>query len=392
MNADRYTEAGGAEVERSIADLVAAVVERARSIEGLDALLLGGSLGRGEGTVTIGPEGPALASDVEVYLVGPHSSLRAAASQLQAHFARRSGPEVSAAWLHPEMLREGRAKNLSRRPSRTIRLYELGPDAARTLIGTPPDVFAIDPASLPLGEGIRLVLNRLAEASVPLATESPEAHRWNDKILMACGDTLLLASGAYTARYRDRAGRLADLPEPWPMPDGWRASITPAYERKLSGPGSRDGSEQPVQTAAIVRATLGDAVERVTGAPLEPLASFPRRFVVAGARRPELLRYLPPIGPSASYEGAILLARAWRGGRRPTLRAVGQGLLGRPLSLALQSSALPLYLGIVGGDSALLRAAAESLVWAGLPRAEVDGASTPAVLADVLRRHWQVAT
>lgn len=174
------------------------------------------------------------------------------------------------------------------------------------------------------------------------------------------------------------------------MPQGWRAAVTTAYERKLSGSGGGEGEQDGADE--IVLATLGEAVERVTGTPLEPLLSFPRRFVIAGARRPELLRYLPPLGPAASYEAAILLARAWRAGRGMTVKGVGQALLGRPRSLALQASALPLYLGIVQRDDALVRAAAESLGWAGLPRAEVAEPSHPAALAEALRRHWLVAT
>ena len=389
MNAGPYTEPGNPDVERMIDALIADIVDRAQSIDGLEALMLGGSLGRGEGTVTIGRDGPTLASDVEVFLVGRRPSLRQAAGELQAGFDPRSGPEISAAWLHPDMLRLGRAKNQSRRPSRTIRLYELGEEATMTLIGSPPEVYAVDPATLPLGEGVRLVLNRLAEASIFLATESREAGRWTDKILIACGDTLLLAAGAYTARYRHRADRLAGLREPWPMPPSWRESITSAYERKLS---SFAGDEVERRTDEIVLATLDAAVERVTGEPVEPLPTFPRRFVVAGARRPELLRYLPPRGPAAPYEAAILLRRAWRAGMRPTARALAQALLGRPLSLALQATALPLYLGIVRRDDALVRAAADSLRWAGLPRAELAGARRPAALAEILRRHWLVAT
>jgi len=391
MTVARYTESADPAVERSIGELVAAIAERARPLEGLEALMLGGSLGRGEGTVAIGPEGSELASDVEVYLVGRPSSLRSGARDLQSHFASRSGPEVSAAWLHPDMLREGRAKNLSMRPSRTIRLYELGPGSSRTLIGNPPEVLAIDPATLPLGEGVRLVLNRLAGASVELATASAGASRWTDKILMACGDTLLLAAGAYTARYRDRADRLAMLSEPWPMPRGWRDEVVSAYERKLSA-SALDATAGRVSADVIVLATLDAAVARVTGAPIEPMSSFVQRFVAAGARRPELLRYLPLIGPAATYEAVILLARAWRAGRQPTARALRQALLGRPLSLSLQASALPLYLGIVRRDGRLTRAAAQSLEWAGVARRELGRASEPAAVAHVLRRHWLVAT
>ena len=252
MSTSRYTEGGDPVVERSVADLVAAIVERARPIAGLESLLLGGSLGRGEGTLATGPDGPTLASDVEVYLVGRGSSLRSAASELQGHFASRSGPEVSAAWLHPEMLRKGHAKNLSMRPSATIRLYELGPGGSRTLIGTPPEVFAIDPATLPLGEGVRLVLNRLAEASVVLATESPDAGRWTDKILMACGDTLLLAAGAYTAqisRSSPSAGRIARAMADATRLEG-RGRVGVRTEAVRTGGPKREGSSSSRRTRA----------------------------------------------------------------------------------------------------------------------------------------------
>jgi len=385
----RYTEAGDAGLERSTSELMDAIVARARDIEGIESVLLGGSLGRGEGTTVHEPGGDRLASDVEIYLVGRASSLRSAARGLEADLASRHGAEISAAWLHPDMLRRGRAKNLSWRPSRTIRLYELA-TGSRTLLGTSPTVRPIDPATLPLGEGVRLILNRLAEAAPELATGSGDAARWTDKILIACGDTLLLATGAYTVRYRDRVARLAAMDAPWPMPEGWRGAVIAAYERKLSGSAADDGDARGDD--GVVVATLAAAAERVTGQPLEPIDSFPARFVAAGARRPELLRYLPPIGPNATFEGLVLLARSWRAGHRVTARMLGRALAGRPLSLALQATALPLYLGIVRAEPMLVRAAGEALVWAGLPADEVGAADEPARLADLLRRRWSVAT
>jgi hypothetical protein len=385
----RYTEAGDAALERSISELMDDIVERARAVPELDSVLLGGSLGRGEGTVLHGPGGDRLASDVEVYLVGRSPSLRGAARRLEADLAANHAAEISAAWLHPDMLRRGRAKNLSWRPSRTIRLYELAM-GSRTLLGSPPAIHRIDPATLPLGEGVRLVLNRLAEAAPELASRSPRAARWTDKILVACGDTLLLAKGAYTVQYRDRVARLNESDAPWPMPDGWRGEVTAAYERKLTGSAADAGAAPDAD--GVVVATLAAAVERVTGEPLEPLPSFPRRFVVAGARRSELLRYLPPIGPKATFEGLVLVARAWRAGHRVTSRMLTSAVAGRPLSLALQATALPLYLGLARADPALVHAAAEALVWAGLPAGEVRAADGPVALARLLRHRWAVAT
>ena len=173
------------------------------------------------------------------------------------------------------------------------------------------------------------------------------------------------------------------------MPPHWQATMTSAYERKLGGAASGDPA---VDVAEVVLATLGSAVERVTGEPLDPLTSFPQRFTRAGARSPELLRYLPPFGPPAVYEGVVLLTRALRAGQRPGPRAVVQALRGQPLSLALQASALPLYLGIVRTDDRLLSAARTALASAGLPSRAVAAADGPAGLAELLYRHWKVAT
>jgi hypothetical protein len=131
----------------------------------------------------------------------------------------------------------------------------------------------------------------------------------------------------------------------------------------------------------------------VAGTPLTPLETFVPRYVRGGVRNRDLLRYLPPIGPGAMYEALVLLARAARGGHRPTPRALAGALLGRPLSLALQAASLPLFLGIIRGDAALVRVAADGLRWAGLPSAAVStAAEDPASLAQLLRRHWSVAT
>jgi hypothetical protein len=298
-------------------------------------------------------------------------------------------PDVSAAWLHPNMLAKARGKNLSWRSSRTIRLYDLA-EGSRTLLGTAPRIQRIDPATLPLAEGVRLVLNRLAEGTEDIVERSADADRWSDKILIACGDTLLLANGAYTVRYRDRVSRLVDLQTSWAMPPGWRTDVLAAYERKLGGRSDRPPGLERI--ADLVVATLSHATPPAAGTTVAPLTTFVPRYVIAGARRPELLRYLPPIGPSATYEALVLVARAARAGRRPTIRALRGALLGRPLSLVLQAASLPLFLGVVRDDRSLLDAAAAGLRWGGVPSAEIAGATDGLSLSRLLRRHWAVAT
>jgi hypothetical protein len=390
VSADRYTERGDATLESTIGEILSQAADRVRAEPGLEALLLGGSLGRGEGTVEHGPDGDRLASDVELYLVGRSSALRDAARRLEDSMKADGWGDVSVAWLQPDMLASGRGKNLSWKPSRTIRLFDLA-HGSRALVGSPPSIHAAAAGELPLAEGVRLVLNRLAEAGLEVAAETADAGRWIDKILIACGDTALLGAGSYTVQYRDRMARLERLDPPWPMPDGWRADLVAAYERKLGGTGSEPVSHRRVDELVI--ATLGGSVVTVAGTPLTPLETFVPRYVRGGARNRDILRYLPPIGPGAMYEALVLLARAARGGHRPTPRALAGALLGRPLSLALQAASLPLFLGIIRGDAALVRVAADGLRWAGLPAAAVStAAEDPASLAQLLRRHWSVAT
>lgn len=390
MSADRYTERGDAALESTIGEILSAAADRVRAVPGLDALLLGGSLGRGEGTVEHGPDGDRLASDVELYLVGRSSALREVARRLEASMKADGWGDLSVAWLHPDMLASGRGKNLSWKPSRTIRLFDLA-HGSRALVGSPPSIHAPVAGELPLAEGVRLVLNRLAEASPEVAAGTAEAGRWTDKILIACGDTALLGAASYTVQYRDRMARLERLDPPWPMPEGWRADLVGAYERKLGGTGSEPVGLRRVDE--LVVATLRESVVTVAGTALTPLETFVPRYVRGGARNRDLLRYLPPIGPGAVYEGLVLVARAARGGHRPTSRALAGALRGRPLSLALQAAALPLFLGIVRDDAGLVRVAADGLRWAGLPAAAVTAAARdPASLARLLRRHWSVAT
>ena len=341
MSRRSFTESADPAVERAVEQTLAVVLKHASRLADVESVLLGGSLGRGEGTVLDG----SLRSDAELYLVGRSSRLRRAASVLEEEVnARGSTPEVSIAWVDPRRLEAGWAKNKSRRPSMTIHLFELA-QTSRVLVGRRPVMFTIDPARIPLAEGIRLILNRMAEVAPLMASQHPDRGRWLDKILIACGDSLLLAAGEYVASYRDRQNRLATISPPWSVPDEWRAIIHSAYARKLSG----QGDEVPVdRVAEVASAVLREAVERSMGFAVPSWADFPRQFARAAARDENYLRYLPPIGPAALYEGLILIMRVRREGLALRPRALGCALRGRPLSLAMQGAAAPLFLASPG--------------------------------------------
>ena len=390
-----FTEAAEPAVEAAVGRTLRRLTDAAAGIAGVSAVLLGGSLGRGEGTPG---DGGLLASDVEVYLVGTDPALRAAAAGLEeAEAADGAGPSVSVAWLEEERLRRGWAKNLSRRPSRTIQLYELGA-GSRVLSGRLPEILPVDPATLPIAEGIRLILNRFAEAGPMVAAGDPDAGRWLDKILIACGDTLLLARNAYTVRYRDRAARLATTTEPWSMPDGWRPPILAAYERKLRGQAATApavGAAPEVVTAATLAAdVLRGALGAAAGSDIGAWEGFPEAYLTVAARDDAFLRYLPPVGPASTYEAMLVLVRARRAGLGIAPRAAWQAARGRPLSLAMQGAAAPMFLGIAGhgpGDGASLRSAAvDAMRDAGVPASVLRRAGDqPEAVASVLRRYWE---
>ena len=382
----RFTEQGPGSVERDVEELLGQLLRRVADAPGLDAVLLGGSLGHGEGTVRNADGRPGLTSDVELYLVGPERSLRSLATALEREFSEW---HVSAAWLHPGMLRRGRAKNLSWRPSPTIRLYEIEA-GSRVLAGRRPVQRAIRPGDLPLADGVRTLLNRLAEAAPEVASGTPDAARWLDKVLIGCGDALLLASGGYTVSYRERATRLGAIQPAWSMPEGWRLAVVAAYERKLDTQDARTTDLALLDAIAV--ATLRGAIPATAGVSLDPLMDFPQRFTTSAAHDVAYLRYLPPFGPAATYEGVVLVVRSWRAGLGPTPRGVRQALLGRPLSLALQSTALPLFLGVLRRDGGLLDVARRALLWSGLRAEDVLSAVDATQLANLLLRHWRLST
>ena len=390
MADQRFTESGDDRLEADIAAMLAEVAGRAATIPGVQAVLLGGSLGRGEGTVRRTADGDELASDVEIFLVGADRGLRRAAERLSREAGGAAGADLSAAWLDADALRLGRAKNLSRRPSKTIRLYELEA-GSRLLHGRLPEILHVEPAQIPVAEGVREILNRLAEAAPQLAAGSADVQRWSDKLLMACGNTLLLASGGYAASYRERWRRLADVESDWALPPTWRLRVRDAYARKLDPTGGEVEMPPTDEVAEISRAFLAASVPVAAGISLEPIRTFPERYVVAAARREELLRYLPPAGPAATYEGLIVLLRILRARWPLAGRAIWQALLGRPLSLWLQAAAAPLYVGIAQQRADLIESARAALLAAGLPRRRVDGATTPVALATLLRGYWQLS-
>lgn len=84
----------------------------------------------------------------------------------------------------------------------------------------------IDPCDISLWEGIRLILNRIAESleylSYPLEMDSRTLY-WVSKIIISCQDVLLLSRNRYNSSYRVRNSMFVDVAESFP--DDLQSSI-----------------------------------------------------------------------------------------------------------------------------------------------------------------------
>jgi hypothetical protein len=74
----------------------------------------------------------------------------------------------------------------------------------------------VEPQDIPLWEGVKLLLNRMVESLSTTAGNKQSQYdlaKWDNKILTACGDVILLDLGFYHYSYRERMNRLAKLIE-----------------------------------------------------------------------------------------------------------------------------------------------------------------------------------
>lgn len=206
------------------------------------SIILSGSFGRGEGTVSKENGKMKFLSDCEVTLI-PYKYIfnRSKINNFESKFYERSGLKVDI-WggglsfylLIPFM-------NKKMKP--TINNYDLK-YGSKVIYGKNylEGVPNFKPDDIPLWEGIRLLFNRMAEALEHFSFENPSESMvfWTDKIVLACQDALLLSLGKYHYSYRkrnemfqnlflERFGRL----EP-KLPDFLELTIE-VTERKLNG-------------------------------------------------------------------------------------------------------------------------------------------------------------
>lgn len=179
-----------------------------------------------------------IVSDIEVGLVG---GIR---TYILMKGMRRnvSSPGVELFWVRSKRLRRGTRRNFGS-SGPTVHAFDLArsvpvgrlPTAARPVRVWEPD-------DLPVGEAIRLVLNRVAE------WRSSGSEYARIKVAVACGDALLVAAGAYCYGYRARRDRLS---RDRFGPSMVRELALAAYDAKLSGDISASPSDEEIRSAVI---------------------------------------------------------------------------------------------------------------------------------------------
>jgi hypothetical protein len=245
----------------------------------LRAIVLTGSLARGEGTFREEGTKTRLLGDAELFLVF-HDDVRvpseqetgALAAAVSARVAHEVACTVSLSPVGPTYLR---------RLAPHIFAYELR-TCGEVLWG---DLEVLDlvpafaPAAIPLEDAWRLVANRMVEyldvageLGAPRLRDGTPAHYKTVKLYLDLATSLLLFAGAYAPTYRERAARLARLASGGGRPD-LPAGLDELAERveectriKLghaadAGPGDLDWREAIVATRQVWRWELA----RLTG-------------------------------------------------------------------------------------------------------------------------------
>jgi len=244
---DALTVTGDERIEARLGDIVDGIVEGIVAAVYPMAVFATGSLAKGELTARIADGRVELISDLEIAVVDINWLKRRAVRRVERDLARRWGVDLNLLFFLPRRFTRCAPANWAPARSRlNIEQFELI-RTARCLHGwdlrqVAPPVRAED---IPVWEGVRLLFNRMAELAGELCrTGGPEPGALGkavDKLLIACGDAMLLADGGYEPLYRTRMAALAErfanggACSRGLAPDQCEA-ILGAYRAKLHGP------------------------------------------------------------------------------------------------------------------------------------------------------------
>ncbi len=274
-------------IEDHMQQIVAAVLSRIRP----RAIILRGSFSQGEGSVVVEGNRLHFLSDYELVAITPHYRHRHWLQTVARQMTAQLGVKTSISRIHPNNIMRNSLGNLPIRDIArpTIAMYEVQ-NGGRTLYGEHllnrgP---AIDPRTLDIWAGIRLMLNRMAESldHLPQTSTDWEALHWANKTVLSCAEALLIVHGQYHFSYAERGRRFADL-----VPDldtvVARASHLPDLVRRAIAFKLRPSLNlypEPMtviwqQVKQACDATLSYVIERYLGFSFSSYAEFPERYL-----------------------------------------------------------------------------------------------------------------
>ena len=172
------------------------------------AIILSGSFGRGEGSVRVNGTQLDFLSDYEIGVVTTDVWKRFRLDQVSAQIEAVIPVKTTLYWVTPRRLRDNRVKNFSlgQQPP-SIMMYEMKAGAKILYGSVALHENLIQPESLPIQEGVYLILNRMIELAVNLV-HGPNSEQMAfsiTKLILACGDALLIRAHAYHFSYEHRA-------------------------------------------------------------------------------------------------------------------------------------------------------------------------------------------
>jgi hypothetical protein len=327
----KYTALDDPIVDQTVEDHMEKIVAAIRSRVEPQAIVLRGSFSQGEGSVVVEGNRLRFLSDYEVMAITPHYQhrrwLRAVARQMTAQL----GVETSISRIHPYNIERNSLGNLPiggiARP--TIAMYEVQ-SGGITLYGEPllnrgP---AIDPRTLDIWTGLRLMFNRMAESldRLSLIDKDWEGLRWINKTVLSCAEALLIVHGQYHFSYAERGRRFADLvPELDTVVA--RASYLPDLVRRATAFKLRPSLDlypdpMPMTWHQVQRAcdaTLRYVTEKYLGFSFGSYAEFPERYLSQLEAQNKLGKsWLRPL-PDPFAQNLFLILKLLRDRRRPPL-------------------------------------------------------------------------
>ena len=241
MRAPRYTGVPDAALESLIDRTLAEVASDidALHLPCLQAVVLGGGYGRGEGGVRHTSGGSRLYNDLDFFVFTRGASSRTAA-RIDETLKQLSGRREKELGIAVDF---GPAKNISslKNVASTLMFQELrrGWVPVWGKADLENWIPALSPARLPRSEALRLLLNRgmgliFAGEYLKSGRNDPDFIVRNmNKAVLGGGDALLLASGLYRWRGEDRVEAFSGYVRDEGLPSGWAALYERAFRWKL---------------------------------------------------------------------------------------------------------------------------------------------------------------